>query len=183
MDFDYHVFRRLARKSICGALSENMDAIREFDKKQGANAISFDLIPWQAFVSISFRGREDDDEIAHRPGDWSGYELIGEHNADEFLDPVAEYAMRAYDSVQKYPARCQKMAHVIYMAAADALMCPRVGQLLEPFGAHTIRDQVPYQPFAWFEYCVFDEDRVFKANYCEIVCAQRVTRKFLKKSV
>ncbi|MBC8290993.1 MAG: hypothetical protein H8E37_11825 [Planctomycetes bacterium] len=55
--------------------------------------------------------------------------------------------------------------------------------MLEPLGAHTIRDQVPYQAFAWFEYCVFDGDGVFKSNYCEIVCAQRVARKLLEKNV
>lgn len=181
--FDYDKFRRLARKAVCGAIERNIKEVLKFDKKHRANAVSFDLIPWQAFVSISFRGGKDADEICHRPGDWTGYELIGEHNADKFLDPVSEYIMHAYDSVCTNPTKCQEVAHVIYMAAADALMCPKVGKLLEPIGAHTIRKQIPYQAFAWFEYCVFDEDRVFKSNYCEIVCAQRAARKLLGKSV
>ena len=43
--------------------------------------------------------------------------------------------MHAYDSVSTNTTKCQEVAHVIYMAAADALMCPKVGKLLEPIGA------------------------------------------------
>ena len=54
---DYNRFRRLARKAVCGAIEKNIKEVRKFGKKHGANAISFGLIPWQAFVSISFRSQ------------------------------------------------------------------------------------------------------------------------------
>ena len=132
--FDYNRFRRLSRKAVCGAIEKNIKEVRKFDKKHGANAISVDLIPWQDFVLISFRCRGDADEIDYRTGDRKGYELIGEHNADEFLDPVSECIMHAYGNVCTNPTMCQEVAHVIYMAA-DALMCPKVGKLLKSIGA------------------------------------------------
>jgi hypothetical protein len=69
------------------------------------------------------------------------------------------------------------MAHLIFLAGAEALLDPRVAQLLVELGinAPTYRDSFP-SPL--FEYMVFDFDKTVSANYCEIVLANRVTAKW-----
>ena len=72
--------------------------------------------------------------------------------------------------------------HIILLAAAEALLDEQVGHLLHECGLHETvkRDDVPW---GGFEYVVLDEDKAFKANYCEFVLANRVAKRLLGRVV
>jgi hypothetical protein len=67
----------------------------------------------------------------------------------------------------------REIAHLIFLAAGEALLDPAVAVYLQGIG---IDAPVWTDEFAsGFEYIVVDEDQTVKANYCEIVLVNRVT--------
>lgn len=188
MSYDFDECRNILLECLVEALKANRDAIREITKDQNEtgwiDAISYDVLPWHRFACVSFRNQNDyafDTEANHcqqqrkqySPADWKHYDFID----DATLEPVRKYTgdlwARASESDDG-----QEAQHVIQLAAAHALLDQRVANLLERFGlnAEPRRDQVPW---GGFEYLVLDEDRAFKANYCEFVLSDRVTRRLL----
>jgi hypothetical protein len=186
--YDHGRCRKLFLRSLVVALSEHVDLVRDLEAKHrtnfgsGLRAISFDVLPWQPFIALSFRTAADiDHEIRWSPADdtWTGYELIGWHNAANVLGPPMEYVHNVHQHEADDPARCKEVCHLIYMAAAESLLDPSVARLLQKCNvpAGIIRDRIPCSVSPAFEYVVVDEDRVFNGNYCEFICATRVARR------
>lgn len=190
MNYDHDQCRDVLLRFLLDALTGHADLIRRFEAEHrtswcsGLSAISFDILPWQPFVSISFRTASDNDpNFRHRPNEstWKGYNLIGWQNAGEPLRSVEKYVHQLWTDVSSDPEKCQEVNHLIFLAAAESLLDPKVAELLQQCNlpASIITDQVPYSEFGTFDYIVVDEDRVFDANYCELVCAMRVARRLL----
>jgi hypothetical protein len=190
MNHDHDQCRTVLLRFLLEALAEHADLIRPFESEHrtswcsGLCGISYDILPSQPFVSISFRTASDSDpHVRHRPNEstWKGYNLIGWRNAGERLRSVEEYVHQLWKHVSSDPEKCQEVNHLIFLAAAESLLDPKVAELLRQCSlpASIITDQVPYSEFGTFDYVVVDEDRVFDANYCEIVCAMRVARRLL----
>jgi hypothetical protein len=137
-------------------------------------------------VTLSFRTSEDDkSEIRYSPPDWKGYQFIGGVNSEKSIAPALDYVDQMSKGVSDDPDRAQEMNHLIYLAAADALLDPSVAKLLQSCNAKAsvIENQLPYREFAWFEYVVVDVDQVFKMNYCQLICANRVARRLVGKVI
>ncbi len=192
MQFDYDYCRSLFYRSLNDAISERSDEIRSLEAKyrtswcSGLGGLSLDVLPWWPMVTLSFRTAEDDKrEIRYSPADWKGYQFISEVNAEKAIAPALDYVDRMYKSVSDDPARCQEINHLIYLAAADALLDPSVAKLLQSCNAKAsvIENQLPYREFAWFEYIVVDVDKVFNLNYCQLICANRVSQRLVGRVI
>ena len=183
MPYDHKECRDVLFQALTGALADHIKLVRSLEEEIGLCAISYDILPWSPFIAISFRTADDgsDHETRYRPAEdtWSGYELIGERNARDRLAPALSYVNSVYLSADETDCGGQEMNHLIQWSAADALLDPKVAQLLQACDvpASEVTDQIPYREFAEFEYVVVDEDRVFNGNYCEMLCAMRVARR------
>ena len=185
MHYDYDTCRDVLLRSLTEALEQQADRIRELEARTRAdgralNGMSFDVLPWHPTITVSFRSSADSEQFRYEPGDWQGYALIGPHNAAKPLAPAMQIVGAAY--VLAGDEVGQESNHLIQLAAADAILDPKVAQLLQECGvrASIITDSIPY---GLFEFVVVDEDRVFRANYCEIVVAMRVARRLLGRAI
>jgi hypothetical protein len=129
-------------------------------------------------VALSFRICTDEQEGArfrYSPADWKHYHFLG---AESSFDPAREFTRRVHEAAGGGHAQHEVM-HLIYLAAAEALLDARIAHRLRSFGidAPVLGDRLPGGPF---EYMVLDEDRVFKANYCEILVANRLAARLGK---
>jgi hypothetical protein len=150
----------------------------------GIDGLCYDILPWHGIVALSFRVVEDErNEVPHRwyrysPADWKHYDFVGDETT---FDAAREHTHRIYMAAGD-PRRQQEVMHLISLAAADALLDPGVAHRLQSFGiaAPVVVDELPR---GRFEYMVIDEDRVIKANYCEIVMANRIAKRLLGRPV
>jgi hypothetical protein len=181
MEFDFDKCREVLHRGLIDALTANADAIRLLARNEtaGINAMSYDLLPWHRFVGISFRLSSDVSPVSgngrYTPANWKHYEFIG----DGTLDTVREYTGDAY---ALSGTRGQEYLHVILLAAAHALLDEQIAGLLQEYGidACVRRDEIPW---GGFEYLVLDDDKAFKANYCEFILANRVAKRLLGRIV
>lgn len=191
MTFDYDECRDVLHRALIASLDLASDRIRALAAaermplkgKVGCpiDGVSYDILPWHRMVALSFRTWADEREEArfrYSPADWQHYEFVGDERT---FDPAREYTYRVYEAAGDALPRHEVM-HLIYLAAADALLDGDVAERLRSFGidAPVVGDRLPKGKF---EYIVLDEDRVIKANYCEILVANRVARRLLGRAV
>ncbi|MCE9545891.1 MAG: hypothetical protein K8T25_10290 [Planctomycetia bacterium] len=131
-------------------------------------------------VALSFRlntDHEANSEYRYSIADWKHYALLANEKA---FNQAREYASRVYAAASS-PGRARENAHLIYHAAAEALLNPRVARRLVALDIYAPTYGKPDFPAGTFEYVVVDEDKAFRANYCDIVLAQRLTQRLLEK--
>ncbi|MAG94332.1 MAG: hypothetical protein CMJ48_11350 [Planctomycetaceae bacterium] len=188
MSYDHNECRSVLFESLLSALSAHANLIRELESehrtewRSGICALSYDILPWQAFIAIDFCTASDDyPAVKLTPADdcWSGYELIGVHNAEEQLTPAIDYVFNLH---QTYPDS-RELYHLIWMAAADALLDPKIAEVLRSAGlaVDAAADEMPDS--SKITHVVTDMDRVFEGNYCEMIVAQRVMSRLLKDGI
>jgi hypothetical protein len=186
MSFDFENCRNVFYRGLIDTLTANVDAVRWLGKDQPFNVdgVAFGIFPWHQTAGLSFRTSDDkkttviydekehDLDIRYSPADWK----FGHHMTDDGLESVGEHLGEVYPMTGGTPG--QEVHHLLLLAAADALLDEGVAHLLQEFGLHAeIRtDQVPW---GGFEYMVFDDDQAFKANYCEIILANRVAKRLI----
>jgi hypothetical protein len=182
MAFDFDECIEVLRNSLTGALAAHGEAIRALNQVEPLWAISFDILPWDPNVGIAFRlESESGTNASSNSADWKHAQLIGDWNAKELV-AAKEYTHQAYQARGSDGKRCQEAAHLIFLAAAHALLDERVAFQLQSFGvdAPVVGEKLPWN---YFKYMVADDDGVIKANYCDIVCANRVTRRVLGRII
>ena len=182
MQFDYDECREIFHRALLTALHEHRDAIRKLHATEAIWAISYYIIPWQPYISIAFRlSSESNYPASLVSADWKYFDFITDRKSQALVS-ARDFAHEAYESVSDDSKRCQDVAHLIYLAAADALLDPSIATLLQSLGINALEigDALPR---GYFKYIVIDEDKVIKANYCDIVCANRVTRRLLGRTV
>jgi hypothetical protein len=74
----------------------------------------------------------------------------------------------------------REMAHLVFLAGAEALLDRRIGEQLRKLGVNApiVTDGFSHHRF----YMVFDPDESIRANYCEIVVANRITARLLRET-
>jgi hypothetical protein len=189
MTFDYDKCRDLLHRALIGSLESAGERVRalaaaeraphKWEDVCGIDGVCNDVLPWHRMVGLSFRIFEDErNEPRYRysPADWKHYEFLG---GESTFDEAREYTHRVYEAAGDHR---KEVMHLVSLAAADALLDRGVAKRLQSFGisAPEVLDELPR---GWFEYMVIDEDRVIKANYCEILIANRVARRLLGRAV
>src|SRR5436309_15189966 len=117
--------------------------------------ISLDIFPWHAAVSMSMRLRSD--SLAghrHDIGDWEYNDLSIWWTHNHF-EEAGEYVRRFYEGGGD---ECRERAHLIFLAGAEALLDPRIGEQLQSFGIDAPIQTDHFGPDHVFEYIVFDGD-------------------------
>jgi len=137
MHYDHDECRAVLYRALMSSLELHADLIRELESKHrtpyrsGLCAISYDVLPWQPFLALSFCTAADDwPRVRWSPTDdeWTGCNLIGWHNAEDVLSPALEYVHQPYLGD---PNSCE-LRHLIYLAAADALLDAKVAEMSAP---------------------------------------------------
>ena len=181
MNFPLKQCEAVFQAELGEALSANEDRVKEMVESEGASSmdgVSFDILPWHDFVCLSFRTNQDEpDQIRYRysPADWKHYEFVSEP-----FSATRELVSKMYESPPNGLEAAQ-VAHLIYVAAAEALMAPTVSSALRDCGLNA-PDVMDKPNEANFEYVVIDEDRIVPANYCDVVLASRVTKRLMSKT-
>jgi hypothetical protein len=180
MDFNFDECRAVLHRSLMDALSEHSQAIRELNSAERLMAISYDILPWDPYIGVAFRlESETGTDPPLGPADWQHSHFIEDLDCPA-LHPARDYTQQLYTEIGGGGGTsAQEIAHLIYLAAADAILDESVATLLESAGV-----QAPFvgSSLPWghsFTYMVLDEDKVIKANYCEIVVANRVAQRLL----
>jgi hypothetical protein len=177
MKFDFTECRSILHRALIDGLAANSSRIRALQAKEEIWAIAYDIIPWDPYIGVAVCLKNEIDRSGLHSGGWKNSHFI-ENISTKAFDSAVEYTFQAYESVSEDPKRCQDVARLIYLAAADALLDEGVAVLLQSLGvnAPVIRDKLPWN---YFKYVVTDADGVIKANYCDIICANRATRRLL----
>lgn len=186
MTFDFDKCRDVLFRAIIDSLEASADAVRGLasDESCKLDGFEFGIFPWHQSVQLSFRTADEryseydgkQLDIRYSPAAWRHYDLI----RHESLDNAGEFIGTVYPASGGKPG--QEALHLILLAAADALLDERVALLLRGLGlnAKVRKEEVPW---GGFEYMVLDEDQAFKANYCEIILANRVAKRLLGRVV
>ena len=148
--------------------------------KKEINGISYDLYRWHKYVAISFR--EAGAVVRDNPADWKYFEIVSSVTTrSPFLDTAAELIDREWNNAEERGLRLTEAAHLIFLAGAEVLLDASVARMLQNMGvdATEVRDGFLPKPF---EYMVLDPDQTVRANYCEIVMANRATARLLRKT-
>jgi hypothetical protein len=134
---------------------------------------------------LSVRTRDESSgDLRYDLAAWKHYEFAGDINSP-VLKEVANYCAAVVNDPQMQDntgVKSQEAAHLLYLAAAEALLAPEVSAILNSLGieAPTTSDNLQA---GYFEFVVLDSDKTLKCNSCEIVRANRVTTRLLGKSV
>jgi hypothetical protein len=184
MAIDFEKCRDVLYSGLLDSLKVNAQAIRSLANAEGSeiDALSYEILPWHPVVSLSFRSSTDCYVMSHdgdykintrySPPDWKYYQFI----TGGPLDAVSDYTAELYPL--SGGTLGQEAHHVILLAAAHALLDEKIAALLQEYGLNATirRDEIPW---GGFEYLVIDEDKAFKANYCEFFLANRVADRLL----
>jgi hypothetical protein len=183
MAFNYSRCRTLILHGILESLHSSRDTIDSIEKPPGIeypiNGMSLDVVPWHGALGISLRHwTECDDEKRYCNTEWAYFGLASDQSTPA-LKTAADFIHDAYISENSNLVAID-MAHMIFMAGAEALLDPQVANLLLEYGinAPTWSDHFVSRIF---EYMVFDFDGTVTANYCELVLANRVAARWRPK--
>lgn len=181
MKFKFAECRKVLHRALVEALAENSGRIRELQKTEEIWAISYDILPWDPYVGIAFRVKsESGHDSSLNSSGWNHSHFI-EDISCKHLKPARDYTHTAYGSASG-GLSSQEIAHLIFLAAADALLDESIASLLQSFGvnAPVIEDSLAG---GYFKFVVLDDDGTIKANYCDIIRSNRVTRRLLGKAM
>jgi hypothetical protein len=183
MAFNFSQCQSLILQGILEGLRLRADKIAEIAADEKIpnvefpiDGVSLDLVPWHGGLGVSLRLRsEHEPDIRYCNVEWTYFDLVSHDNCPA-LQRAADFVQKAYTS-ENSNSSAREMAHLIFLAGAEALLDPRVAQHLLEFGinALTYRDSFLSREF---EYMVFDFDGTVPGNYCELVLANRVTAKW-----
>jgi hypothetical protein len=180
MAFNFSQCQSLILQGILEGLRLHADKIAAIEKVPNVefpvSGVSLDLVPWHGALGVSLRlCTEHEPELRYCNVEWAYFDLVSNANCPR-LQLAADFVQKAYAS-ENSNSTAREMAHLIFLAGAEALLDPQVAQLLVELGinAPTYRDSF-LSPL--FEYMVFDFDGTVRENYCELVLANRVTAKW-----
>jgi hypothetical protein len=186
MRFDFEKCRSL----VLAATLAELDAARsilvpEFglqddtlDYDLQITGIALDIAPWHPRFCLGMRDMKEkvEEGIKYSIGDWKLYPLNGLANPSAIpaSAAAADYIAAAYEAANE---QRREVAHLVFLAAAEALLDPTVTQKLLDFKIDAPYVEDDFLPHRFFEYIVADEDESVAINYCELVVANRITNR------
>ena len=172
MAFGFSRCRDLILQGILAGIQQRADEIARIARESRVTGISLDLVPWHRGLGISIRQGTEHWEFRYWPADWANFDVVSNETCAE-LQRAVEFIHEAYVS-ENSNHLAREMAHMIFLAGAEALLDSRVAMALAELGidAPVCGDDFMPRPF---EYIVLDCDGTVSGNYCELVLANRVT--------
>lgn len=186
MAFDFSHGRSVLLQGILDALDDRADVIASIERiphvDYPVSGIALDMAPWHAGIGLALRlASEFEHNRRYNSAELAHFDLVS-NTTFPGLQPAADFIDRALSSEGEEHSAWRQMAHLIFLAGAEALLDARVALRLRELGveAPVYGDEFMERGF---EYMVFDPDRVVRANYCELVLANRVTARWWPKRV
>ncbi len=172
--------------AIIDALHERADYIASIERTPRGDipvtGLALELFPWHKSLGLSLRLSSDfpQGEFRYDSADWPHFAFTDGCKSPS-IEAAVSLVTEIYEQGNQPDNELTEMAHLTFMAGAEALLHPSVARLLNECGidAPDITDHFVSSPF---QYIVTDVDQTVKANYCDIVLAGRVTQRLLKKA-
>ncbi len=140
------------------------------------SGLSLDLFIQHGYVQVSLR-EADERQLQGNIGDWANQGFLSSRSGpcDEELGRLAS-TIASVDA--NWQGESHDLRHLLFVAAARALLDPQVAELLRShrINAPCHAAELGGHPFAFY---VMDPDEMLRANYCDIVRAQRITARIL----
>ena len=137
MAFDYQICRELFLNAIHAVLEADGDYITSIERTTRGdlpiNGLSLEIYPWHEYCTLSIRLSSD--KNCYNPVDWQHFEFAPS-TSDQIsqLCAVAEYAAEVYvPLLEEQPSKARDLAHLIFLAGAEALLNESVAQRLRAF--------------------------------------------------
>jgi hypothetical protein len=179
MAFVFSQCRDLILHGILAGIWLRTDAIARIALEKQASGVSLDLVPWHSALGLSIRQRtEHGADIRYCNVDWEYCDLVSNQTCPE-LQRAADFIHEAYTSEDSNDV-AKEMAHMIFLAGAEALLDAQVAMAFSKLGINAPVCGDNFMPRG-IEYMVFDFDGTVRANYCELVLANRVTARWWSK--
>src|SRR5262249_33836790 len=141
--------------------------------------ISLDVAPWHGAIGLSLRQyTEHMEEVRYCSVEWAYFDVVSNRTCPD-LQLAADFIQEAYTS-ENSNSVAREMAHMIFLAGAEALLDAQVAMLLSELGIDVPVCGGDFMPRP-FEYMVFDYDGTVPGNYCDLVLANRVTARWWPK--
>ena len=175
--------REAILRAIIDSLQERTDYIAQIERTPRGDVpvsgIALELFPWHARMGLSLRLTSDFPLGTSRYGsaNWPHFDFTVGCHAPSIVTAIS-LVTQIYDRGNEPGIDRRDMAHLAFMAGAEALLHPQVSRLLNDFGinAPTLTDTIVTSPF---QYIVIDADQTVKSNYCDIVMANRVALRII----
>ena len=171
-----NLFRAGVIDALEGAEAHFASMDRTAQGKIPVNAIALDIYPWHGSASLAVRTHSVPDEDRYSIADWPDYDFANQDSSSR----LREATNFAFDCYRNKPDSMEltEAAHLIFLAAAEALLDASVSAKLRELGidAPNLGDGISG---SYFEYLVLDADETCGANYCEIIRANRSTARLM----
>jgi hypothetical protein len=179
MAFHFSRCRDLILQGILAGIRSSADKIASIAKVEVVTGISLDLVPWHGALGISIRrSTECSEDVRYCNVEWAYFDVVSNDTCAEFQQAV-DFIHGAYTS-ENSNHLAREMAHLIFLAGAEALLDPQVALAFSELGIKAPVCGADFMPRP-FEYMVFDFDETVPGNYCELVLANRVTARWWPK--
>jgi hypothetical protein len=182
--FDFDQCRNLLLEAVIDSLRQRSEFVRSIEHTaigSPVNGLALEVYPWHEQIVIALRLETDSKEDRYSPADWAHYAFANSSEHDfPALQKANRYVSEAYKTGgEKSAKQAREIAHLTFLAAAEALLDQSVARELTSFGIEgpLLTDQ--FRPNLCFEYMVFDVDQSIVGNYCEIILANRITRRLI----
>lgn len=145
--------------------------------KSPVNAVALDIYPWHGSVCLAVRVHSVPNEDRYAIADWPDFDFANQETSPKLKD-AADFAADCYRNKPEEMDLIEA-AHFIFLSGAEALLDPSVADTLQSLGinAPKVGDGIGGSSF---EYLVIDADETCRANYCEIIRANRTTARLLE---
>lgn len=180
MAFRFVQCRDLVLKGILAAIRASAEELASIAKEPAAvTGISLDIVPWHRAIGLSIRqATEHGRDIRYCNVEWANFDVVSNDSCVELQDAI-DFVHEAYTS-ENSNHLAREMAHLIFLAGAEALLDAQVAVALSELGINAPVCGADFMPLP-FEYMVFDFDGTVPGNYCHLVLANRVTARWWPK--
>lgn len=167
--------------AIVDALNDRKDYIAQIERtgrgELPITGIALELFPWHSSLGLSLRSMNDfpAGDSRYDSADWEHFNFTNECDLPS-IDNAINLVSEIYEKGRGETFELTEMAHLAFVAGAEALLQPNVCDTLNNFDirAPSLSDSFVSSPF---EYIVMDGDETVKSNYCDIVLANRVMQR------
>ncbi len=179
MAFNFARCQDLILQGILAGIQLRAEKLARIAAEAQVTGIALDLVPWHRALGLSIRqATEHWEEDRYCSVEWAYFNVVSNQTCSE-LQRAVEFIHEAYVSEDSNHTAIE-MAHLIFLAGAEALLDPRVAASFNEVGINAPVCGANFMPRP-FEYMVFDGDRTVPGNYCDLVLANRVTARWWPK--
>jgi hypothetical protein len=181
--------RKVLLDGILAGLDDGVAVLQSIPKLPSGemriiSGLSLELYPWHEYFALSLRDVSPGAKARYyNPAEWGYFEFVSSMRSKApAVIQAAQVITVLYNNAEKQDGiELVEAAHLIFLCGARALMHESVARKLQSFGIKAPVHSEKFRESRAFEYMVFNSDETIALNYCELVLANRVTKRLLKE--